>query len=98
MDFVVPVAVEPITFEVNLREFFVVDFGSRRVSTVIHCGMDGQALCGSRSGDEVDDNLEADERFSRPVLADEAEQTMLNLVPLAGAWRKVANCDPQACL
>jgi hypothetical protein len=33
-----------------------------------------------------------------PVHGDEGEQTVLDLVPLAGAWRQVSQCDLQAGL
>jgi hypothetical protein len=33
------------------------------------------------------------ERLAAPVLADEGEQAMLDLVPLACTWRKVAHRD-----
>src|SRR5581483_10583046 len=45
--------------------------------------------CGRR--DEVDNDLVADEGFTAPVLADEGEQAVLDLVPFAGAGRKVAH-------
>jgi hypothetical protein len=73
MDLVVPVTVEPITFETDPSEFPVVYFGPGRVDAIIDFGLDLQTLGGSRGGDEIDDHLEADERLSPPVLTDEAE-------------------------
>ena len=73
MDLVVPVTVEPITFQTDPSELLVVYFGPSRVDAIIDFGMDLQTLGGSRGGDEVDDHLEADERLSPPVLTDEAE-------------------------
>jgi hypothetical protein len=46
-----------------------------------------------RCGDQLDDDLMADERFSAPVFGDEREQTMLGLVPLAGTGRQVTHGD-----
>ena len=96
MDLVVPVTVEPITFQTDPSELLIVYFGPSRVDAIIDFGMDLQTLGGSRSGDEVDDHLEADERLAPPVLTDEAEEPMLDLVPLAGAGREVTYGDPQA--
>ena len=45
---------------------------------------------------EIHDHLMTDERFAPPVLADEGEQTVLDLVPLAGSRRQVADGNPQA--
>ena len=46
-----------------------------------------------RRRDEVDDDLMGDERFSSPVLRDEGEEAVFNLVPFARAGREVANGD-----
>jgi hypothetical protein len=35
----------------------------------------------------------ADQRFGAPVVAYEGEQSVLDLVPLAGAWWKVTDRD-----
>src|SRR5207342_3213174 len=43
-----------------------------------------------------DDGLIADERPPAPVLRDEREQAMLNLVPFAGAGREMTNRDEDA--
>jgi len=98
MDLVVPVAVEPITFQTDPSELLVVYFGPNRVDAIIDCGMNVQTFSGSRGGDEIDDHLEADERLAPPVLTDEAEEPMLDLVPLAGGGWEVTYGDLQAGL
>ena len=55
----------------------------------------GQACCRCSGGDEVDDDLMADEWFATPVLANEREKTVFDLVPFAGTWWKVTNRDFQ---
>ena len=40
---------------------------------------------GGRRADQIDDDPIADERFGAPVLGDEREQAMLDLVPLCAA-------------
>src|SRR5262249_6973657 len=42
-----------------------------------------------RAGNEVDDGFMAQQRSASPILGDETEQPVLNLVPFAGAWRKM---------
>ncbi len=39
--------------------------------------------------DQFDNGLVARQGFSTPVFGDETEQPMLDLIPLAGPWRKV---------
>src|ERR1700747_35540 len=51
-------------------------------------------ICGRR-GDQLADRAIATQWLSPPVDGDEGEETMLDLVPLAGAGRQVANRDRQ---
>src|SRR5882672_6783545 len=55
--------------------------------------MDLQARLGCSGGDELDDDLVADQGARLPILADEGEEAVLDLVPLAGAGREVADGD-----
>jgi hypothetical protein len=43
----------------------------------------GEAGIGGGVGDQLDDDLVADQRFAAPVLCNEGEQPMLDLIPLA---------------
>ena len=52
-------------------------------------------FCGRR-GDQIDDHAIADQGFGAPILGDEGEQTMLDLVPFAGSRREVMNFDRYA--
>ena len=56
---------------------------------------DLQAGFGGGGGDELDDDLVADQRLAAPVLGDEQEEPMLDLVPLAGSGRQMADGDLQ---
>ena len=95
MDFIVPVAVEHIRLQTDPSEFLVGHLGSGRIAVGIEFGMDLQPFGSGGGGDEIDDDLEADQRLATPVLADETEQPMLDLVPLARARWKVTDGDPQ---
>ena len=44
-------------------------------------------------GDQLDDDLMADQRLAAPVLGDEGEQAVLDAVPFAGAGRQMADGD-----
>src|SRR5882757_4147362 len=63
-----------------------------RVDLAFH----GEAGRRCSCGDEVDDDLVADEWLTAPVLADEREQTVLDLVPFTGARREVTDRNLQS--
>ena len=59
---------------------------------LVHIGVDfalhrQPRLCGGCS-DQVDDDLMTDQRLAAPVLSDEGEETVFDLVPFAGAGGK----------
>ena len=62
----------------------------------VEFAFDGETGFGCDCRDELDDGLVADQRLSTPVLGDEREEPMLDLVPFAGAWRQMANGDLDA--
>ena len=55
----------------------------------------GAGACGT---DQADDGGQVGERLAAPVLADEREQAMFDLVPFAGPRRQVADADLQVQL
>ena len=59
--------------------------------------MHGQTGAGCGRGDQLNDGLVADQRFGTPVLANEREQAVLNLVPLAGAGWEVTTLFRRLC-
>ena len=66
------------------------DFDAGGVGVGIDLALDLQAgICGRRR-DQLNDGLVADQRAPAPVLRDEGEQAMLDLVPFAGAGRQMA--------
>ena len=60
---------------------------SSRVGVEIQAGGDCQASGGAGCADEADDRVEVDERPPPPMDADVGEQSVFDLVPLAGARR-----------
>src|ERR1700730_17015384 len=60
--------------------------------------MNGETGASGGGGDQVDDYAIADQRFGAPILGDEGEQTVLDLIPLAGARGKVTDGDFDADL
>ncbi len=79
------------------------DFEAGRIGLGVDLAADLQASVGCGGGDQLDNGLVADERPSAPVLGDEREEAMLDLVPFAGAggrWQTVmgmASSSAKAC-
>jgi hypothetical protein len=75
-------------FDVNGVHFFVGDDDGLWVFVGVELATDGETGASGGGGDQVDDYAIAGQRFGAPILADEREQTVLDLIPLAGAWGK----------
>ena len=93
--------------EVDGGEFGVGDFDSFRVGAFVEAGVDIESGACGRGADQVDCDFEAGRldcdfeagrRLAAPVLRDEAEQAVLDLVPFAGAGWEVADLDGEAGL
>ena len=82
--------------KIDLLHLLLRDLDPRRIRTPIEFIYDLQTRLGRRRRDEVDDRFVTDQRLAQRVLADEREEPMLDLVPLAGARREVAHRDLQA--
>ena len=63
------------------------------IEVFIEFAMDGKTGTRSGSRDQIDNDAMADQRFGAPVVAYEGEQSVLDLVPLAGARWKVTDRD-----
>src|ERR1039458_8122635 len=63
------------------------------VVAVVPFGSDSKALGCRRGADQLHDGPVGLERAPAPVHRDEAEHAVLDLVPLRGAWRVVADRD-----
>ena len=97
VDGVVPFGVEGVAGEVDGGKLGVGDLDSFGVGAFVEAGVDSQAAAGRGGGDQADDRLAGDKRLAAPVAADEAEQSVLDLVPFAGAGREVADADREMC-
>ena len=75
--------------DVEVFEFVGAYFDAGFVLSLIQRGTNREArLCGCVR-DQIHYDLVAGERTPAPVFGNKAEEPMLNLVPLAGAWGKV---------
>jgi hypothetical protein len=88
---------EAVRFQVQLRKFCIGHLDAGGVGAFVEFGANLQTLLRHGVGDEMDDDLMADQRSPTPVLRDMAEHPMFDFVPLAGAGREMAdmNGNPQ---
>src|SRR5262245_36163017 len=97
-DGVIPLSVEGVPLEMELLHGLLRDLDPCWVRVLIQLAYHRQARRGRRGGNQIDNHLVAYERLAAPVLADEGEQPMLDLVPLARPWWEVGHGDLQPCL
>src|SRR5450759_2819555 len=77
----------------NSGQLLVADFDARWIFVGVQLCAYFQSLIGLGVGNQIDYHLMAPEWLAAPVLADKGEEPMLDLVPFAGARRKVAHRD-----
>ena len=80
---------EWVGLELNGGELVVGDLDAGRVAGGVERGLDTQTGGRGGVGDQIDDHLVAGQRAAAPVERNLAEHSMLDLVPLAGAGRKM---------
>jgi len=81
---------------VDTRKFFITDDNSSLVTTPINRGAHRQTRFGRCVSNEVNNHFVGGQWTTAPVLADEAEQTMFDLVPFAGPRGKMTDLQAQA--
>ena len=82
--------------DVEGGDFFVGYDDPFRIGVGVEFAQDFQAGLGRRRGDEVDDDLVADQGAGAPVHGDEREQAVLDLVPLACSRREMMDLNLDA--
>jgi Endosomal/lysosomal potassium channel TMEM175 len=93
---VVPIAMEGISLEPQLRHLLIGNLDPCRIGIGIELAFHGETGLRRGGSDQINDDLVTDQRRAPPVLADEREQAVFDLIPLAGARRKMADRNLQA--
>src|SRR3954447_17403808 len=93
---IVPFAVEAVANEVEGLHLRIGNRDASWIFSRIELAANAQPGLGGGGADEIDHDTVADQRRGAPVHADEGEQAMLDLVPLAGAGRQVVDFDGDA--
>src|ERR1019366_3346486 len=95
MDCVIPLPMKIVLNDIDFVEQFVRYCDALRILSRIKLRLNLQTGLCCCCGNQVHNNLIADEWFASPVLSYKREQFMLNFVPLAGAWRQMTHTDRQ---
>jgi hypothetical protein len=94
-DDVVPLAMKRIGVKIDSFHFVIGDGAPRGVLAAVQAASHSQALRGRRPGNEIHDGFVITQRLAPPIRRDEGKEAMLDLVPLAGPWRKMADGQTQ---
>ena len=95
MDCVVPFAMEFTRLDVYTLHFHIGYLLPRCVLSSVQTAGDFQTGGSCRMGNEIHYRFIVSQRLAAPVRRNEGEQAMFYLVPLAGAWRKMADGNRQ---
>src|ERR1700687_2020874 len=86
------------SFDVDDGHFFVRDLDGLWVAFGVEFAVDRETGLSGGGRDQIDDHPVADQWFGAPILGNEGEKAVLDLVPLAGSRRKVTDGDLDADL
>ena len=73
MDDVIPVPMKVRTLQLDSGQIGIRDLNASRIGVCVQLALNLQAFRGGRVGNQIHDNLVADERATPPVLCDVAE-------------------------
>jgi hypothetical protein len=85
----VPFSVKVVPMKIDVSHLLLGDSYTGWVPVGIKLASDPQTSARGGSRDQVDDHLMADQGLAPPILTDEGEESMFDLVPLAGSGRKM---------
>ena len=92
-DGIIPFAMEGIALEIDAAQLLITDAVTFFIPFGVEAGRDGEAGFRFCVADQVDDGHTIEQRATSPVLGNETEHAMLDLIPLARARRKMRDMD-----
>lgn len=84
---------EVVAFDFDLAKLLGGDLFAGGIAAAVEASVDDETGSVGRVSDQVDDRFVGAKGPPAPVGRDEGEEPVLDLVPLAGAWREVADVD-----
>ena len=91
MDRIVPVPMEAVMLQLNLRHELVRHFSSFRIAMLVELAANTRSCCRARRCYQTDDYCQAYQGLTSPIRADVGEKAVLDLVPLAGPRREMTD-------
>ena len=91
MNGVIPVTMKRVPFQVHSFNFLIRNLPTGRVFPTIQPAGHLEPFGGRRARDQIYNRLIIPKRLAPPIRGDEREQPVFNLVPFAGARRKVTD-------
>src|SRR5438445_13617888 len=98
MDDIVPFAMEARGPDVNGSHLFLGDFSSGAIAATIQSAGDFQPFGRGCACNQMHNCFVVPQGLAAPIGSNEREQTVFDLVPLAGARRELAYCTRNASL
>jgi hypothetical protein len=93
---VVPFSVPCIWLQIDRCQSLVRNPLPGRIDTFVQATVDLQSCLGCGGSNQLHDDLVRHQRLAPPILCDEGKESMLYLVPFAGAWWQVAHSDGES--
>src|SRR5512135_289856 len=91
LDRIVPLPVKVMRVQVHACQFLIFDLHLDGITLRVEGRPDTQTPLRCCRSDQIDDDLVTDQGPAPPIHRDVREQTMLDLVPLAGPWGIMTN-------
>jgi hypothetical protein len=90
--------VKIVSGDVKSLEFLIAHFDASWIGVGVLDGSDDQSFLGGGMRDEFNDRFKRDQGLGTPVNGDVGEEPMFDLVPFAGAFRKMTHGDAESGL
>ena len=87
-----------VSGDVKSLEFLIAHFDASWIGVGVLDGSDDQSFLGGGMRDEFNDRFKRDQGLGTPVNGDVGEEPMFDLVPFAGAFRKMTHGDAESGL
>ena len=93
-----PIAMEHVADEMKRLEFGIGDFYAGRIGMSILHRSHREPFFGGSMRKQFNDRFQRGQWFGAPVDGDVGKESVFDLVPLAGAWGKMADGDGESSL
>lgn len=89
---------KPMAFNVDMLQLLIGDLAPGWIFSAVQPAGHFQSFRCGGLGDQGDDRFIIAQRLSTPIRREKGKEPVFDLVPLARAWRKMANGQTPTCL